>query len=1200
MLANSEPYWAWVEEGITGTETIELWLQIPTYAGIVRTPEGLRLPPAYDWMGRRTFPAGVHVHNMNWDIELKARTNITGVFSLAVPPDVYGIRAHPLGRNLEGMFTKSLPGEFVVQEPLPRQPNPDLPEFRLTYPRIEGWVLQENAVGEWLPVNTYVDIWEHEGPYWDSDETGIRADGGIDPFRFGGIPEGMYSAQSGAPYEDPLAGLSNIYDFEVVPGSQYQITATEWVTLYIGGEYGANVIGKVLHPVDIDGDGVVDEDWPVQWADVRLKWPNPDDPDWPFEEWTQADGEGRFAFYGLDAGIDYAVQAFPPMGMAMEWDPSRPVDFRLASADELFTTTLKLRPAFRPKTVTGTVMYASDPFTPVEDATVYAFNDETGVWLETWSDQDGFYELKLKGGLWWVGVQPYPDADWFFDPAWEVPVEFSRTAELESEVVDLYVRRFRDMEDFVEVMGRVETPAGDPAPDGTWVEVCNDATGECFGGETQLGDFNFWAPIGFYFLGIYPDPESGFLPPLRNGDIEVEITADPTDLGVFVLRKKIPAKVQGQVVDAGTGNGVRGVPIEAWTEDGDFAMTKTGANGYYTITLSPGYWRGGPVLTGTLAQNYVVLPPQRRGGLLTKDGATGQDFRISRLNATIKGRVVDIETSSIISDVNAVVFVETCSDRGCVGTEVDVFDGEYSVRVVGGYTYTVDIWAERYMPGPDIPVMDVYVAANGSQTVNLGLLEAGTRIHGYLMDSDLNPVKIHAGVDGTAPAAAYGAQSDAWFWVSDALWPEKDPYKFNLYVPTPENDPVTWDLSLLVDPRNSYAGIHYIAAPGYSYDTTIDPGETEKPVIMYVKELETFITGTLHLPNGDPAPYIPVFAEPTTITDSEGLIFEGESDKDGNFKIPVLPGEEYEVGAFLPPKFKQLGLLPPIPVPWVGLVDNPVMLKFRRLGVGPGGLTISGRIAVSPTGALTTGMPVHVLGWSSGGAASEVTSTVGGLYHMPVVSDTVWHVWAVHEGDALYYSQEKIVEVAATSVLGQDLTLAYAFDLPDDQCWTVTTNGDLLQFPRRSDLLPPVLWVKPGTFEQDVEICVEPTAALPDGPRLIGFAYDLTARDSMGRKLGEDDFKQKMRLSFYYTSEVLNSLPIDPGYNAPEPNNLTPVYFSTIKNDWVPLDDPMVDEEDMFVTGKLDHFTSFGLMGTTPAEEAAAGYSVYLPLVLRQ
>ncbi|MFP4395466.1 MAG: carboxypeptidase-like regulatory domain-containing protein [Anaerolineales bacterium] len=1208
MWANSPQEPVWIDPPEMGTITRTLRLGLPDVVGIVKTPEDNPLPQAFDWDGKRMdYPVEMLFHDFDWSFTLWSMTNITGEFGLALPPEArdpgreFDLLAFPRG-SLHELYTKSMPHPFPSDDFPPGGPY-NAGVIRLTYPRIEGVVVQENAAGEWMPVTTGVELWSHDGGYWDWEETYVIAPGEIIPFRFGGIPDGMHSIQSNAPYDDPLAGLSNIYDFEVTAGSQYDISATEWVTLYIGGDYGANVVGTVVHPVE-DTTGQV-QMLPVPWAEVRIKWET-GDPDWPFEEeWTQANGEGHFAFYGLITDTQYSLQAFPAWEMGPEWDPSHPFDFLFEG--DLVTKTLTLRPAFRPKTVTGTVMY--DDGAPVEDATVYAFNDENGAWVETWSDEEGAYELKLKGGLWWIGVEPYHGADWYFDPAWNIPVEFSRTAEIESAWVDLYVERFDDMEDFVEVTGRVETPAEDPAPDGTWAEICNDATGRCFGGETEQGNFSFWAPIGSYHLGIYPDPETGFLPPFHNGDIGVDVFEDPdtpgapVDLGTYYLRKKVPALVTGRVIETGSGNGVRDVPIEAWTEDGDFAMTRTDASGYYTLTLSPGYWRGGPVLSGTLASKYVVLPPQRRDGLLTQEGAVDQDFRLSRLNATIQGTVVAAGTTDIITDVDATVFVETCNYEGCIGVDVDVYEGEFSVRVIGGYTYTVDIWAERYMAGPNVPA-EVYVAAGETERVNLGLMEANTRIHGYLLDSESgDPVQIHAHVDGVAPAKAYNANAPEYaeFWVSDALWPEKDPYKFNLYVPTPDQDsePVTWDLSLLVDPRHSYSDTHYIAAPGYSYDVTIAPGDTDKAQILYVKELDTFITGTLHMPNGDPAPYIPVFARPTTITDSEGLLFEAETGRDGRFKIPVLPGEAYEVGAFLPPKLKEQGFLPPLPKPWSNPDDNPIHLRFRKLDAGD--LTISGRVTVTPTGALTVGVPIHVLGWAEGGAQSSIIVPLGSLYRLPVISNTTWHVWAAYEdteNNAFYHSREKVIEVQETSVLSQHFTLQRAFDLPDKSCWMVTSNGSILQFPRRSDLLPPVLWVKPGTFAETVEICAEPRAILPDGPRLIGFGYDLTARDSQGRELGEDDFKQTMRLSFYYTQEALNDLPIDPGYEAPEPNNLSPVYYSTIKNEWVPLDDPMVDEADMFVTGKMDHFTEFGLMSTTPAIGGESNM-IYLPLVLK-
>jgi hypothetical protein len=97
---------------------------------------------------------------------------------------------------------------------------------------------------------------------------------------------------------------------------------------------------------------------------------------------------------------------------------------------------------------------------------------------------------------------------------------------------------------------------------------------------------------------------------------------------------------------------------------------------------------------------------------------------------------------------------------------------------------------------------------------------------------------------------------------------------------------------------------------------------------------------------------------------------------------------------------------------------------------------------------------------------------------------------------------------------------------------------------------------------------------VPNGQYLIGFAYELEARDSQGNLITED-FDKKVRLIFYFTADT-------------DPDDLQVAFYSTARGDWVVLEDLFIDPEDLFATGKTTHFSRFGIM-SPPAQGGEAG-----------
>jgi len=1162
-LANSEPMWLFVQESMT----IILELLAPNVIGSIQTPEGDPLPPAHDEWGDPAHPAEVNLHNADWSIDVWAMTNMAGEFSLALPSDHYVLGGHPVG-SLNISYTKSVPVEFWTPEP--GDPPLDLGSIPLTFPCIMGWV----ATPDGDRVSARVDLWNEDRSYGDWDETLWYPPEVEKPFRFGGLQPGHYFVQSGSPYDDPGAfGSSNVYDFFVPDDCGQEITLSLDAT---------NFIGHLLLPPDSDCP-----DCPVPGAEVKLR-----NESGTFVDWTNTDENGRFAFSGLEPDV-YVVNAFVPEQFAFEWDPPPPEHFTLPAPNPPVERVMVLQHAVRNKHVVGVVLYddTGDPVGDVDgdgegDALVYAYHDEAGQGTGQPNLPDGSFGLDLKGGLWWVGVEPmHSGVDWYFDPDWEQPVDFPHDPTLElTEWLTLTVARA----EFFHVTGVVATPDGAPIVPGTvGVDLCDDQ-GHCFGGPVEPnGDFVLRALPGIYDLWIHVDPGTNLLPPLDNG-FPVFIDQD-VDLGAFWLRASgdRSASVSGRVIISPTGEGLPGVMMEAWTDTGDWNETESGAGGNYVLNLFPGHWVGGPGLSEEQQEQYVVLPPRHREGHLEAgETISNVNFYVVRRDATIQGHVVDISTTLVISDIGAFVYAEHCPPDDTlpcrIVAETEVREGAFELGVVGNHTYNLGIWIASggYMAGPPV---EVFVDRDQTAQADVAVIAARTRIHGYLLDPDGARVHLLAFVYGVEPAEGY--------WVEDSLWPEKEPYEYELWVPTPASETVTWTMWLGVSPHTGYT-----PDPAHpEYQIVVPPGETNILQIMYVRPLETQVAGRVLLFDGTslvPAPYVWVFAEGKEGTDSQGLYFETETDENGDFAMYVLPGE-YVVNAYLPPHLAD-DFIPPLPQEWNSMGDNPVIIKFRPRPTGAGALNISGSLTVSPTGALDTDAPILVLGWSPEAGYSEVTGTLSGGYRLPVISNTTWYVWAVYEdpdNNVFYSSVERMVDVGTVGVPGTDLMLGLAdVALPDAIC----ESFDPLVFKRIS--LP--TW--PGTPESlidiqagtmpvsgTVQICATPILGVPRGHDLVGFAYEMEARDSLGELISAD-FKKPVRIMFYFNADMLGDA---------DPTELEPGFYSTARQEWVSLDDVFIDPDDWFATGKINHFTYMGILSAAP--EAASDSYLYLPIILK-
>lgn len=118
-----------------------------------------------------------------------------------------------------------------------------------------------------------------------------------------------------------------------------------------------------------------------------------------------------------------------------------------------------------------------------------------------------------------------------------------------------------------------------------------------------------------------------------------------------------------------------------------------------------------------------------------------------------------------------------------------------------------------------------------------------------------------------------------------------------------------------------------------------------------------------------------------------------------------------------------------------------------------------------------------------------------------------------------------------------------------------------------------------------VTICATPLVAVPQGQYLVGFAYELDARDSQGNLITQN-FNGTVRLQFYFNQDALGNA---------DPEDVELKYYSSVRGEWVALDNPYVDPEDLFATGKINHFSRMGVSFAPTAGD----YYLHLPLVIK-
>ena len=683
------------------------------------------------------------------------------------------------------------------------------------------------------------------------------------------------------------------------------------------------------------------------------------------EPWVGEDADpvnGYFSISNLPAGI-YILHAYPPPGSP--YAPSVPVEVEVFSG-QWSSVTLELT---EPR-ISGYVRDCDAvPEEPIEGATVAAHRDDFWVWDST--NISG--EFKLGGVMtdtpYILEAFPPPESE-YVPPLPITVVPISNSVILEMCIPP------------TNVVGIVNHPDGYPLQD-AWAVLWND-----FYREETHSD----ASGGFLFRGVPTDQSDEFWlhvgPPwgpqgtglIALDPLTITIPQPDTlvDLGVLTLPRAFKT-VDGQVVVAGTGEGVPDAEVRAWRLDGPgFAGGLTAPTGEFNLSVTGGEWHVG-VEPATWPVTWIFPGPPAWVVFdkdTTPETATVM-LEVIETDAWVTGRVVCPDGAPCDGDhfyeedvFPEDVWVELRSDDIRNSTQATGSNYDFTIPIPAGWYELVVHLGHPWLQGPEpVPVFvgpgSTYIADDIRLLLKDAIIEgrvtneakagvSGVPVVGWQPDG-IGRSWAETGAGGFYTMPVIGGE---WF-VEPQPRPEQ-PYVFNQHPRLAR-----------VAPGGTMRGVNFELADGGSRIAGLAVDQNDEPIWG----LDGWAWAELILPPPDD----PVFYSDAPM-------------RDAAFELKVRGNEEYWVGVHVPPhaEFVSGSTADPVPVPSGGYVPVTVSLPHKNA-------VIEGQLIDALTGSPPTD-PI----WAEVFGEDERGHWVGvgvdpdtAWYELHVVSGT-WHLraWA--------------------------------------------------------------------------------------------------------------------------------------------------------------------------------------------------------------
>jgi len=796
-----------------------------------------------------------------------------------------------------------------------------------------------------------------------------------------------------------------------------------------------------------------------------------------------------------------------------------------------------------PKVVTGFV--TTNVMSPVQNALIVANRVGALGSDSVSSDVNGYYSLKLAPGLWALTVKATRTTDpgkWVY-PLPPQLIHFDDDLRREVKQLD-----FKVLTADATVVGIVEMPDHSPPPFTVTVGLHTD---EGIGVKQDVdaaGRFTFTVPHHVYKVDVRVlDP--GYAAPPLDSIYAAPLTTTVVPTITLIARDAV---ITGTLTLTGTNAPAKDVPVIAWNPDTHAAFSgRSGPDGLYMVTVYSGTWWVRPAPLPDQPYQYTGKPSYVT--VVANQAAPNVDFSMLSADATIHGVLVD-PRGNVANDARgwgkAVDTADPANRNGA-----PVMNGMFDILVPGGATYSVSL---RLADGSS------YVYTGTEQTASVGAGETVTltfpldvknaRFVGALIDRRNNDDIVEK-----QPARV-------WAW-GEGLWLNTDVDTGNgTYVlPVPDG---LWGLDYSLPEDSEYVKL---VGPRYY---GLGPGQTQVANLPVTRKDGT-LTGVILLPNGRPAIGAVAVAEGFT-PDLQNLTLREQVDVNGMFTM-TLPSGWYVVRAT---RASNEVLINPVEkhvlVPRNSTAN--VILQYRRPDT-----RITGEVTLSGTTAYTG--PVSLWAWSNAGGYNKTIAPLGGVYTMPVISNTLWNLVATYETRDQYWKARVRVPVTTTNVT-RDLVLNGPFDKPApvSVLFDPTVDQDI-ELPGYTRIHIPggAIPVASG----NVLLNITPLAGAPHHQNgdVLGLTYAFEAFTEDGQPI-TDNFNQDVVIVLKYNPLALLAMGLDV-------NHLRPAYFSTTTDSWTMPDSYLIDEGHREITMQIDHFTRFGALG------AAGANFVFLPAVLR-
>ena len=315
---------------------------------------------------------------------------------------------------------------------------------------------------------------------------------------------------------------------------------------------------------------------------------------------------------------------------------------------------------------------------------------------------------------------------------------------------------------------------------------------------------------------------------------------------------------------------------------------------------------------------------------------------------------------------------------------------------------------------------------------------------------------------------------------------------------------------------------------------------------------------------------------------------EVETDENGSFLIPVLPGGFYEVGALIPKDLRDEGYLDAA----VLRVDLSSNVTDLNLTISRANAYILGNVLGIDGNSVAD---ATVYAWADDGRENHVTTDENGDFNVSVSSGSVWHVGAeveIDENDTInFYFTDYETDVdlrTANSKSGLELQLkAPTFELPEGVSVTFDPAKDFVtKLPDGSEI---TILGGSANFASDVtevRLVITPTAkglSKSADEKPADYGYSLELFDNKGKKM-EGNFKK----------DVIISIPVDINASLAkgmDVNNIEGMYYSTTKDAWDKAKTSTWDKDSNTLTLTIDHFTTVAAVAPVDISDISSGIS---------